>query len=183
MYPVKLGYDEAVRRIRALIHNGHHAEALVTSVFTIEKTLRRVLRALVILAGFPSTQATVLMGKFDGMDKVKQIWECFDPQLEKLSNFVAPATLQAIAETQTMRNKLVHGSQVFALGKCKDEAERALRALDDLRQTMEDRYGYDGWTKIKARKTSALHLDPRVKVARNLTPASTRARARAARAR
>ena len=79
--------------------------------------------------------------------------------------------------------KLVHGNKVFSLDKCKDEAERALHALGDLRQTMEDRYGYDGWTKIKARRTSALHLKPRVKVPRKLTSASTRTRAKAVRAR
>lgn len=81
-----------------------------------------------------------------------------------------------------MRNKLVHGSKVFSLDRGKDEAEHALQALDDLQQTTEDRYGYDGWTKIKARKTSVLHLKPHVKVLRNLTSASTRTRAKSVRA-
>jgi hypothetical protein len=37
MYPVRLGYDTAVTRIRRLMRNDHHAEALITSVFTVEK--------------------------------------------------------------------------------------------------------------------------------------------------
>ena len=32
---------EAVKRIKALLKNGHHAEALVTSVFTFEKMMRK----------------------------------------------------------------------------------------------------------------------------------------------
>ena len=152
MYPVRLGYDEAVKRIRALIRNGHHAEALVTSVFTIEKTLRRVLRALVVSAGFPSVQATLLMKKFDGLNKIKEVWECFDPANKKLSDFVAQPTLQAVAEIQGKRNALVHGTRVFSLDECKREAKRALKALDDLRQALLGRYGYDGWSKIKPRK-------------------------------
>lgn len=164
MYPVKLGYNEATRRIRSLIENGHNSEALVTSVFTIEKTLRRVLRALIISAGFPSAQATTLMDKFDGLHKIKDVWHCFDPQLQKLSDFLPAQTVQAISETQTMRNKLVHGAKVFTLEFCKQEAERALSALDTIRNTFEDRYGFDGWSPIKARRKSALHKDSRVKL-------------------
>src|SRR5208283_4803072 len=129
MYPVRLGYDKAVKRIRALIKNGHDAEALVTSVFTIEKTLRRVLRAMIVSAGFPSVQASILMKKFDGLNKIKEVWECFDPANKKLSNFVAQTTLEAIAETQSKRNDLVHGTRVFSLNVCKREATRALMAL------------------------------------------------------
>ena len=44
MYPVKLGYAEAVLRVKALIQNGHHSEALLTAMFTTEKTLYRTLR-------------------------------------------------------------------------------------------------------------------------------------------
>lgn len=175
MYPVKLGYDEAVRRIRALTSNGHHSEALVTSVFTIEKTMRRVLRALVISAGFPSKNATELMKKFDGLGKMKDIWSCFDPQHKKLSEFLPNRVLMTISETQTMRNKLVHGSHIYKLDKCKQEAERALSALDILRNTFNERYGYDGWSVIKARKKSMLHIDPRVKVPLARRSASSKA--------
>ena len=41
MYPVNLGFDAAKDRIRMLISNGHHCEALLTSVFTLEKTIHR----------------------------------------------------------------------------------------------------------------------------------------------
>jgi hypothetical protein len=176
MYPVRLGYDKAVKRIRRLIGNGHHAEALVTSVFTIEKTLRRVLRALIVSAGFSSVQADLLMTKFDGLNKIKEIWECFDPNNRKLSGFLAPTTLQAIAEIQRKRNDLVHGSRVFGLNHCRREAERALTALSDLRKTFEKRYGYDGWSKIRVRTKSTLHTDPRVKIVKGLAPESTKAR-------
>jgi hypothetical protein len=165
MYPVRLGYDTAVKRIRRLMRNDHHAEALVTSVFTVEKTMRRVLRALIVSAGFPTAQTNVLMMKFDGLGKIKDVWECFDPVHERLSDFVAPTTLQVIAEAQRMRNELVHGSKVFALNRCKHEAERVLKALTELRATFKSRYGYDGWSKIRSRKKSALHADPRVRIA------------------
>jgi hypothetical protein len=164
MYPVRLGFEGALKRIQRLASNEHHAEALVTSVFTIEKTMRRVLRALVVSAGFSSSQAKVLMSKFDGLGKVKEVWECFDPKSEKLSAFTREATLQTIAEAQKMRNELVHGSKVFDLDHCKRETERTLEALRDLRNTFRKRYGYDGWTKIKLRNKSVLHSDPRIRI-------------------
>jgi len=114
------------------MRNDHYAEALVTSVFTVEKTMRRVLRALIVSAGFPTAQTNVLMTKFDGLGKIKDVWQCFDPVNERLSDFVSPFTLQVIAEAQRMRNELVHG--------------------------------YDGWSKIRSRKKSALHTDPRVRI-------------------
>lgn len=57
MYPVSIGYAGAIQRINELLRNGHDAEALVTTAFTIEKTLRRTLRQLVVSAGFRSTDA------------------------------------------------------------------------------------------------------------------------------
>ena len=44
MYPVSLGLDEALKRIDKLLTNGHSAEALLTAVFTLEKTMRRSLQ-------------------------------------------------------------------------------------------------------------------------------------------
>jgi len=164
MYPVRLGFTSALKRIRRLSRNGHHAEALVTSVFTIEKTMRRVLRALVVSAGFPSIQTKVLMSKFDGLGRIKEVWECFDPKHEKLSAFASPGTLQTIAEAQRMRNELVHCSKVFDLEHCKRETGKALKALNNLRDAFQKRYGYDGWSKIRGRKKSALHSDPRVRI-------------------
>jgi len=134
--------------------------------------MRRVLRALVISAGFPSSQATALMEKFDSLNKIKEVWHCFDPQHEKLSGFLPQATLQAISETQTMRNQLVHGAKVFRLDLFEQEAERALKALDTLRNTFNNRYSFDEWSQVKARKKSALHFDPRVKQIPTLTSTS-----------
>ena len=47
MYPVKQGYiDDVDNRLNALINNSHHSEALLASVFVMEKTIRRALRFL-----------------------------------------------------------------------------------------------------------------------------------------
>lgn len=164
MYPVKLGYPEAVKRVRALLRNGHDAEALLTAMFTVEKTLYRTLRQLVISAGFPSTQADVLMGRSKGIENIKQVWSCFDPKHEPLSKFVAQATLKSIADAQTMRNKLVHGTAVYSSAQCQTVANDVLVALDDLRTALHQRYGCDGWATMKRRIKSTLHSDPRVTI-------------------
>jgi hypothetical protein len=44
MYSVRLGFRTALKRIGALKRNKYNAEALVTSVFTLEKLMRRSLR-------------------------------------------------------------------------------------------------------------------------------------------
>lgn len=164
MYPVKFGYNDAVKRVCALIKNGHVAEALLTAMFTVEKTLYRTLRQLVISSGFPSTQADVLMGKFKGIENIKSVWSCFDPKHQKLSDFIKPSTLKSIADAQTMRNKLVHGIAVYSQTNCQVTANDVLTALDDLRNTLDQRYGFDGWSAMKRRIKSTLHADPRVKI-------------------
>lgn len=163
MYPVKLGYPEAVKRVRALLKNGHDAEALLTAMFTVEKTLYRTLRQLVVSAGFPSVQADTLMGRFRGIESIKQVWVCFDPHNEPLFKFVKSSALKVIADAQTMRNKMVHGSAVYKVEDCKNTALEVLDALDTLRSALNDRYGFDGWTPMKRRIKSTLHADPRVK--------------------
>lgn len=164
MYPVKLGYAEAVLRVKALIQNGHHSEALLTAMFTTEKTLYRTLRQLVISTGFPSKQADILMGKFKGIENIKSVWACFDTRHEKLSDFVAQGTLKAIADAQTMRNQLVHGIAVYSPADCHRAAIDVLAALDGLRGALDKRYGFDGWSTVKRRIKSTLHVDPRVKI-------------------
>lgn len=163
MYPVKFGYNDAVKRVRALIKNGHHAEALLTAMFTVEKTLYRTLRQLVVSSGFPSTQADVLMGKFKGIENIKSVWSCFDPKHKKLSDFTKQGTLKSIADAQTMRNKLVHGIAVYSQANCQAAANDVLTALDDLRNTLDHRYGFDGWSTMTRRIKSTLHADPRIK--------------------
>jgi hypothetical protein len=163
MYPVKLGYTEATKRVHSLIKNGHHAEALLTAMFTVEKTLYRTLRQLVVSAGFPSTQADVLMNKFKGIENIKQVWVCFDPKNEALAKFISQADLKTIMDTQTMRNNMVHGKTVYKLSECEEKAKEVLKALDNIRKLLEDRYGFDGWSTVKRRIKNTLHADPRVK--------------------
>ena len=63
MYPISLGLDAAILRIEKLNENGHHAEALLTTVFTYEKTLKRTVRIAILARGFSSRQADLLMKK------------------------------------------------------------------------------------------------------------------------
>lgn len=164
MYPVKLGFDEAVKHINLLILNGHYAEALLTSVFTCEKTCYRTLRQLVISSGFASVQADKLMRKFRGFEIIKDVWECFDPRHEGLSAFIPKVTLKKIHFAQEMRNKLVHGTRVYSLEKCQVMTTEMLGEIELVRKAFEIRYGYDGWSRVKARKRSKLHTDPRVAI-------------------
>jgi hypothetical protein len=163
MYPVKLGYTEATKRVHSLIKNGHHAEALLTAMFTVEKTLYRTLRQLVVSAGFPSTQADVLMNKFRGIENIKQVWVCFDPKNEALSKIIPQTDLKTVMDAQTMRNDMVHGKAVYKLSECEEKAKAVLGALGNIRQLLEDRYGFDGWSIMKRRVKNTLHADPRVK--------------------
>jgi len=163
MYSVRLGYDKAVARIRNLIKNGHYAEALVTSVFTIEKTLCRTLKQLIVSSGFPSRYADVILKQFQGLDKIKKVWPCFDPNNEGLPSIIGDANWQIIPQAQTMRNKLVHGERVYTLNECHKTAVDMLSALDATREAFNLRYGFDGWSTLSVRIRSALHKDPRVK--------------------
>jgi hypothetical protein len=163
MYPVKLGYTEAVKRVRSLLKNGHDAEALLTSMFTVEKTLYRTLRQLIVSAGFPSSQADTLMGRFRGIENIKQVWACFDPKNEPLSKFIPQTTLKIVMDAQTMRNNMVHGKSVYKLADCRDGAKDVLKALDSIRSLLESRYGCDGWSVARRRIKNTLHADPRVK--------------------
>ena len=54
MYPVKLGFVEVDKRLNSLIDNNHHGEALLASVFAMEKTIRRTLRFCALNRGFYS---------------------------------------------------------------------------------------------------------------------------------
>lgn len=63
MYPISVGFQSALDRIKLLIENGHHAEALVTSVFTFEKIVMRSLRGAITARGFTSKQADRIIGR------------------------------------------------------------------------------------------------------------------------
>jgi len=158
MYPVKLGYEEAISRINGLVKNDFVTEAFVTTVFTLEKTFYRVFRQLVISAGFKSTQATVLLKIFKGIEAMKTYWECFDLNHEKLSNILGQNNIRIINEAQKMRNDLVHGKRVYKDDICLEKTNELLAVLDNVRIVFQNKYNFDGWSKIKGRKVSTLHI-------------------------
>jgi len=155
MYPVSLGFKEAERRIRELLKNGHHAEALVTSVFTFEKTLRRALRCCAVRRGFSSKHAETL---FEGMGfkDLKEVWPCFSPGNSVLPGFVGPKGWQHIPEAVTMRNKLAHGTRAYKLVDCKAKTESVLDVLSAFRNKLKAEIGFDGWARIPVRRESKL---------------------------
>jgi len=162
MYPVRLGFSVAISRINSLLKNGHDAEALVTAVFTVEKTLRRTLRQLVVSAGFISRMADKISGSLRGLDSVKNAWEIYDPRHRKLTELVPARDWSVIKEAAEMRNKLVHGERVYALASCRKTAKDVLAVLANLKTILETEYGYSGWVRGRFRRTSHLHKDPKV---------------------
>lgn len=164
MYPVKLGFAVAVARINALITNGHHAEALVTSAFTAEKTLRRTLRQLAVSAGFSSNIADRIIGALRGLEAVKNAWAIYDPKHRRLTDMLPQSDWKALKDAAEMRNKLVHGERVYSLTACQQTAVSVLAALSNVKALLDTEYGYSGWTAAKARRTSRLHIDPKVRI-------------------
>lgn len=158
MYPVSIGYSGARARISSLLDNGHDAEALVTTAFTVEKTLRRTLRQIVVLAGFRSNIAEKIVGNLRGLDAVRKAWELYDPQHRTLTSIVIEADWKVIKDAAEMRNKLVHGERVFNLDDCRRKAMDTLAALDRLKDTLDQEYKYSGWGRLKVRKKSRLHV-------------------------
>ena len=125
MYPVSIGYEGAIQRINDLLRNNHDAEALVTTAFTIEKTLRRTLRQMVVSAGFKSTIAEKIMKEIRGLHAVKNAWEIYDPDHRALISIVGDDNWRSFQEAATMRNKLVHGERVYKLADCRRQATNA----------------------------------------------------------
>lgn len=162
MYPVSLGYETAIARIRNLLTNGHDTEALVTTVFTVEKTLRRTLRQLAVSAGFTSAIADRLIGNLRGLDAVKSNWDIYDPTQRKLSSLINPSDWKQFKDSAEMRNKLIHGERVYNLAVCKSHAEASLEGLDRMKLLFDSEYGYSGWTRSSKRIKSRLHIDPKV---------------------
>jgi hypothetical protein len=102
MYPVRLGFNAAAKRIQSLIRHGHHAEALVTSVFTLEKTIRRSLRSAIIARGFTGKQADQLLGR-KGFEELKSAWEVFEKNYTSLPTFVGNQHWQFVPEAVRRR--------------------------------------------------------------------------------
>lgn len=163
MYPVKLGYAGAVHRVNGLIANGHHAEAFVTAVFTAEKTLRRTLRQIIVSAGFRSIIADKIIRRLGGIHAISEAWELYDPCNRKLTALISRDDWQVIQRAAEMRNKLVHGTLVFPLIYCQQQACAVLGALNNVKSNLDAEYGFSGWTSWDSRKKAQLHVDPKVK--------------------
>lgn len=164
MYPVSLGLSEAKNRINSLIAHGHHAESLVTSVFTVEKTIRRVLRQIIVSAGFKSVVADKIIKKISGIEGLKSSWEIYEPNGKKLTEIIAQVDWKTISDASTKRNEIIHGQRVYNLSVCRAETQNVLVSLDNIVSMFQVTYGYDGWAKAAIRKTSTLHKDPKVKI-------------------
>ncbi len=158
MYPVSLGFSQAEARILQLLANGHSAEALLTSVFTFGKTLRRSLKYCIVTRGFTSKQSEEILGR-RGFQELVKLWPCFAPTAQPLSAFVG-SQWQHVQTSVTMRNKLVHGEQVFKLNDCKVAATHVLKALNDFRAGLQKEINFDGWSRLPTRRKGRLTWNP-----------------------
>lgn len=147
MYPVRLGFGKALKRIRALIKNGHHAEALVTSVFTLEKTMRRTMKIILLRRGFSVKEAERLIDR-KTFGELREMWNLFEKDHRTLPALIGDSNWQAVPRAVEMRNKLVHGAKVFKLADCKNRAELVLNAIRVLRERAIAEYGLDPWQQI-----------------------------------
>lgn len=158
MYSVRLGFDEAVTRIQRLLDNGHHAEALLTSVFTAEKMLLRAVKVAAVCSGLTSTQAKVLIGR-RGFDHLKALWSVFSPTGSSLDQVFGPRW-HSLTVAKKMRNGLVHGARVYPMAECESRAREVLEGLETFRTNLEAEIGHDGWSRLPTRRKSALGWDP-----------------------
>ena len=152
MYPVKLTFPKVLLRIKKLLKNQHYAEALVTSVFTFEKLMKRSLRRAIVAQGFTLEQADILLNR-KGFDELKTMWEVFEKDHKRLP-VILEQSWQYIANAKTKRNNLVHGNQVYDLSECKESTEGVLEALEELHDYIVDEYEVDPWSKRPRKKAS-----------------------------
>lgn len=162
MYPVKLGFDEAINRIKKLRSNGHHAESLVTSVFTGEKMLRRTLKQIIISAGFKNKNADDLIKRMGGLEAIKNNWKIYEPSGKSISEIIGNDNWKLLKEAATMRNKLIHGERVYNLEKCKTKTNQLLECLKIIKEQLDHHYSYSGWDRVSVRRKSYLHKDPKI---------------------
>lgn len=162
MYPVRLGFGVAVQRVNALVANGHNAESLVTAIFTIEKTMRRTLRQIVVSAGFTSKTADKIVRRLNGLHALNTAWELYDPKNRKLTEIVAPADWKVVADSAEIRNNMVHGTRVYSQAYYQAQTVAVMAALNNIKQAFDGEYGFSGWTTFDKRLVSRLHGDPKV---------------------
>jgi class 3 adenylate cyclase len=90
MHPVKLRFPQVLARIRKLLQNKHNAEALVTSMFTFEKLMKRSLRRAIVARGFTLAHADILLdGK--GFEDLRSMWEVFEKDHKRLPAILGAA--------------------------------------------------------------------------------------------
>ena len=164
MYPVTLGYDEAKKRIESLLRDGYCSEALVTAVFTVEKMFRRTLRQIIVSAGFTSKAANDLIRSANGLTALKERWSIYEPNHKTLVEIIGNKDWEKVKELSKIRNELIHGVRVYEEEECKEKAEKLLSALDNIKQILDETYGYSGWERLSVRKKSKLHIDPKIKI-------------------
>lgn len=144
MYPIGQGYEEANNRLDALLANGHSAEALLASVFAMEKTIRRSLRFCVMNRGLSSKQCNIILSNKGFRDMV-DMWPVFEKEHRSLPEFVGQAFWQHVQEAVTMRNKMVHGSRVYDLKICAEFATKVRAAMGELRTRSVSELNCDPW--------------------------------------
>lgn len=155
MYPISIGLDGAILRIEKLAENGHYAEALLTTVFTYEKTLKRSVRIAILARGFSSRQADMLMKK-GGLQSLIDLWPIFDIEFIPFERVIGQNSYQTLKKASKMRNDLVHGSSVFKLDACREMSKILLSQIKDLQSIVIDRYGRDPWSKIHGKRNASL---------------------------
>ena len=159
MYPVKQGFAEVDNRLNALISNGHHGEALLASVFVMEKTIRRTLRFCALNRGLTSMQCDRLFQNM-GFKDMTRAWPVFERDYRTLPEFIGNNVWQHVPEAVTMRNKMVHGDRVYNLSYCRDKAQKVKDAIEVLRNTAMQDLGCDPWHRLPGKKkTSLVWLD------------------------
>lgn len=155
MYPISLGFNGAITRIQTLLTNGHDAEALVTSIFTLEKTMRRSLKIAILARGFSMKQSQRLTER-KGFNDLKEMWDLFDSSYRTLPTFLGNTHWQHVPAAVDMRNKLVHGAKVYKLADCRLFAAHVVAALTALQAKVQAEYKRDPWQRITGKRNPRL---------------------------
>jgi len=164
MYPLRLPFQKVRSRLKRLLADGYAAEALVTSVFTAERLLRRTLIQLVISAGFTHDKAFQVVRRFNGIAAVKDAWPLYDPHDRGLVEVIGNTNWKILQGAAQMRNEMVHGLVTYSQTKCKSRAAEVISVIDAMKEMLAKTYGYHGWGGLKKRGVSALHTDPKVTI-------------------
>ena len=155
MYPIKQSFVEVEKRLNALIDNGYHGEALLASVFTMEKTILRTLRFCALNRGFTSKQCDQIFENM-GFKNLTMAWPVFERDYRTLPEFIGNNVWQHVPGAVAMRNKMVHGSRGYNLSDCREKALRVKNAIEVLRDTAMQDLGCDPWNRLPGKKKASL---------------------------